>query len=293
MLGEIGVNAYFYNYANGDAVFGTNSIERLRITNLGTAIGVAAPILTAGDRGNLTINGSGASILTLASAGTFNMYIYSTSSFNEIYSTPKLWLGTAGSTRISIETNGNVLVGTTTDSGFKLDVNGTGRFTGALSGTSATFSSVTIGSLGSGSDAILNLATNASGSPRAIIYRAATAFIDITNTAGTAVFQLSNGGAATFASSITATSFFESSSVAFKNILATNPITALNVDVIKYKRTNVDVDDVRYGYSAEQINSLMPELTNKEATAVKYLDVHTLLIAELQREIKELKAKLK
>jgi hypothetical protein len=36
----------------------------------------------------------------------------------------------------------------------------------------------------------------------------------------------------------------------------------------------------------------MPELTNKEATAVKYLDVHPLLIAELQREIKELKAKL-
>jgi hypothetical protein len=67
----------------------------------------------------------------------------------------------------------------------------------------------------------------------------------------------------------------------------------LNVDVIKYTRKNVDTDDVRYGYSAEQINSLMPELTNKDVTAVKYLDVHTLLIAELQREIKELKSKLK
>jgi hypothetical protein len=35
---------------------------------------------------------------------------------------------------------GNLLVGTTTDAGYKLDVNGTGRFSGALTGTSATFS---------------------------------------------------------------------------------------------------------------------------------------------------------
>ena len=93
--------------------------------------------------------------------------------------------------------------------------------------------------------------------------------------------------------SIYATSFFESSSVDFKDILETNPITSLNIDVIKYKRTNIDVDDVRYGYSAQQINLLMPELTNKDITAVKYLDVHTLLIAELQKEIKQLKEKLK
>jgi hypothetical protein len=37
---------------------------------------------------------------------------------------------------------GNVLIGTTTNAGYKLDVNGTGRFTGALSGTSATFSGI-------------------------------------------------------------------------------------------------------------------------------------------------------
>lgn len=30
----------------------------------------------------------------------------------------------------------------------------------------------------------------------------------------------------------------------------------------------------------------------KDITAVKYLDVHTILIAELQKEIKKLKAKL-
>lgn len=46
-----------------------------------------------------------------------------------------------GTTAAALASTGNLLVGTTTDSGYKLDVNGTGRFSGALTGTSATFSS--------------------------------------------------------------------------------------------------------------------------------------------------------
>jgi uncharacterized protein YaiE (UPF0345 family) len=70
MLGEIGTDSYFYNYANGNAIFGTSSTERMRITS-----------------------------------------------------------------------GGNVLVGTTTDSGYRFDVNGQIRATGA-----ATFSSTLIAS---------------------------------------------------------------------------------------------------------------------------------------------------
>ena len=44
--------------------------------------------------------------------------------------------------RMRLTNGGNFLIGTTTDSGYKLDVNGTGRFSGALSGTSATFSGI-------------------------------------------------------------------------------------------------------------------------------------------------------
>jgi hypothetical protein len=91
---------------------------------------------------------------------------------------------------------------------------------------------------------------------------------------------------------IYATGFFESSSINGKDIIKTNPLTNLNLDVIQYTRKTDESKDVRYGYSAEQIHSLMPELTDKDVTAVKYLDVHTLLIAQLQQEIKELKAKL-
>jgi len=52
------------------------------------------------------------------------------------------------SSALSITFGNNVLIGTTTDAGYKLDVNGTGRFSDALTGTSATFSStVTASSL--------------------------------------------------------------------------------------------------------------------------------------------------
>ena len=50
---------------------------------------------------------------------------------------------------VRITSGGNTLIGTTTDAGYLLDVNGTGRFSGALSGTSATFSgNVTLNTVG-------------------------------------------------------------------------------------------------------------------------------------------------
>lgn len=42
---------------------------------------------------------------------------------------------TDSSTKVMFLENGNVLIGTTGDAGYKLDVNGTGRFSGALTGT--------------------------------------------------------------------------------------------------------------------------------------------------------------
>lgn len=104
--------------------------------------------------------------------------------------------------------------------------------------------------------------------------------------------KLQVNGAATFSNSVTATAYFESSSVAGKNILTTNPITQLNLDVIKYTRKSDENKDVRYGYSAEQVHAIMPELTDKDVSSVKYLDVHTVLIQQLTNRIKELEARL-
>lgn len=48
MLGEIGVDSYFYNYANGNAIFGTNATERMRIKSNGIINFSNVPTSSAG-----------------------------------------------------------------------------------------------------------------------------------------------------------------------------------------------------------------------------------------------------
>jgi hypothetical protein len=95
---------------------------------------------------------------------------------------------------------------------------------------------------------------------------------------------------------ITADAFFESSDIRLKTILGENPDVNLSkLDVIKYQRTTYDKDKVRYGYSAQEVYELCPELVNVDAEgylSVNYTDTHTLLILSLQKRIAELERKL-
>jgi hypothetical protein len=86
--------------------------------------------------------------------------------------------------------NGNVLIGTTTDAGFKLDVNGTGRFS----------SSLTVGAGGLVGRLSVRGTTNDSS---AYSFEAA-------NSSGNSLFVVRNDGPATFSSSVTATQFIAS-----------------------------------------------------------------------------------
>jgi hypothetical protein len=217
-----------------------------------------------------------------------------------------------------IHQNGNVSINNTNNS-FQFDVNGTGRFAGSVNSSfiGATLSNT---STGTGARNVLQFTNSIAGNGLIELFGGgytpsgggddvADGFRIFSNGSGGMAIRANTGtlrfytgsterltiasttGAATFSSSVTATAFFESSSIAGKNIIKTNPLTSLDLDVIQYTRKTDESKDVRYGYSAEQIHSLMPELTDKDVTAVKYLDVHTLLIAQLQQEIKELKAK--
>jgi hypothetical protein len=95
---------------------------------------------------------------------------------------------------------------------------------------------------------------------------------------------------------ITATSFFESSDIRLKTVLGENPNVDLSkLDVIKYLRTTHDKDKIRYGYSAQEVHDLCPELVNTDSEgylSVNYTDTHTLLILSLQNRIAELERKL-
>ena len=91
--------------------------------------------------------------------------------------------------------------------------------------------------------------------------------------------------------SVYASAYYESSDIRKKNVIEYNPTVMMDVDVIKF--TRIGSDDIRYGYSAQQVMEIAPDLVSADAElGVKYIDVHTLKIAALEKEIKELKAKL-
>ncbi len=102
--------------------------------------------------------------------------------------------------------------------------------------------------------------------------------------------------AGTLTANITATAFFEYSDIRQKMILGENPdIRLSSLGVIKYLRTTHDKEKIRYGYSAQDVHELCPDLVNTDSEgylSVNYTDTHTLLILSLQKRIAELERKL-
>jgi hypothetical protein len=110
---------------------------------------------------------------------------------------------------------------------------------------------------------------------------------------GTSNSATANTGVTISGSNLTAAAFFESSDIRFKNVLETNPSIDLPIDVIKFIRTDEDSNAIRYGYSAQQVQSYLPDaVSGGEKLSVNYMDVHTLKIAALEKRIAELEAKL-
>jgi hypothetical protein len=164
--------------------------------------------------------------------------------------------------RMRITSTGNLLIGTTTDAGYKLDVNGTVR------------------------TANLYFSTNS-----ARIYSGAVDFA-INNSSNTVNILLLNNGtfAATFASSVTATAFFESSDKRLKKELNANPIVN-GISNIKPKLYIKDGKE-ELGYYAQDLKEVLPSAVSKNKDgflSLSYAQVHTAKIAELETEVKELK----
>jgi hypothetical protein len=130
-----------------------------------------------------------------------------------------------------------------------------------------------------------------SGTLRGYLLANSSNEIGLQDGAGNWILRCAGTGASFFSGSVTATAFFESSDIRLKNVLAVNPNINVDVDVIKFERK--DTTGVRYGYSAQQVQDIMPELVaGDDFLSVNYLDLHTLKIAALEKEIRELKNKL-
>jgi hypothetical protein len=143
---------------------------------------------------NMFYNGSDNIYINTAAVGRF--YIEHTGAFiwNQAPS------GTAGTSvsftaPMTLFASGNLLVGTGSDAGFKLDVNGTGRFSGALTGTSAIFSSsVTAG----GTNYLVNTSTGTNAVYQRILNTGGDLILGLNSSAGN---SLAAGGLA-YATSI-------------------------------------------------------------------------------------------
>ena len=277
------VNSTTWGLAYGAAVasLGTNVLTWNSLGNVG--IGTASPTNFSGYT-TLTVNGTSGGVINCQFNGTDGLRILSQSADTQIYEPRNvpIIISTNATERMRITSGGNVGIGTTTPTTALsfADTAGTAGETNKISLYYAAGSGLGLYGFGISSGQL------------DYVSGGAHVFYSRTGTVSTERFRIASTGAATFSSSVTATSFFESSSIKGKDIIKTNPLTNLNLDVIQYTRKTDESKDVRYGYSAEQIHSLMPELTDKDVTAVKYLDVHTLLIAQLQQELRELKAKL-
>lgn len=129
MLGEIGVDAYFYNYANGSAIFATNATERMKITSSGNVgIGTGSPSTIISGARVLQIDGSSYGFV-LASSGTVIAQVVGDSASSIVNigarSNHPLVFSQNDTERMRITSAGNLGINTTTpDTNSKLDVNG-------------------------------------------------------------------------------------------------------------------------------------------------------------------------
>jgi hypothetical protein len=208
----------------------------------------------------------------------------------------------SGSERMRI-TGGNVLIGTTTDAGQKLDVAGKTRI-GTGGSTNGSVINITGGSvnqfnltyntawgllMGYGDGSIsggyhgLNVA--------AIINVQNAALVLGTNNA--AQMTIAGSGATTFVSSVTATAFFESSDFRLKTLIdGSAQIAGIeNLQAKLYEKNG----KMELGYFAQDAEKIMPYAVTKNEDGflnLSYREVHTAKIARLEQRVAELEKQL-
>jgi hypothetical protein len=177
----------------------------------------------------------------------------------------------AGAERMRITSGGNVLIGTTTDGGQKLQVRG----------ASGTVARITDGTnnldfyCGSGLNEIA----------------ATTSLLLTTN--GATRLTIASTGAATFSSSVTATGFFESSDSRLKTLIQDNYQTKGIASITPKLYTKNG--KVELGYYAQDFVGVLDSAVSKGSDDMLSLSYREVLVAKvyaLEQEIKELKAKM-
>jgi hypothetical protein len=208
------------------------------------------------------------------------------------------------SERMRIFSNGNVFIGASpSDAGYKLDVNGTGRF----SGTSGAFIGLTINNTDSTGSARLRVtstggnindfssfsASHPSRANQAWIGGDGSSTVTVLQAGGVEFLRGASTGAATFSSSVTATSFFESSDATIKTLLENN-YQAKGIESVIAK-LYIKNGKQELGYYAQDLEIVLPSAVSKGSNGLlnlSYREVHTAKIAYLEQKIKQLENEL-
>lgn len=166
--------------------------------------------------------------------------------------------GTAGNAitftqAMTLTNNGNLLVGTTTDAGYKLDVNGAGRF---LSGSSSTIGLIVGGAGGAGSTRQGQLRFGDAGSVYKIQGGEDYSAFNFMIGSGTPL-SLASNGAATFSSSVTASKFTSIGSTSYTNDFVNTNIGTVGQTV-----------GLRFGYDGSTYNKGAVYFISKSANGV-------------------------
>lgn len=122
--------------ATGALTFGANSTERMRITSSG-AVGIG----TTNPQGLFEVSGTNISYFTRGTKSILinpNVVGADTHAMIDVTSGMAITLGTGSTERMRITTGGNVLIGTTTDGGYKLRIEGGGSILQLVSTTAAS-----------------------------------------------------------------------------------------------------------------------------------------------------------
>ena len=196
-----------------------------------------------------------------------------------------------------ITSGGNVLIGTTSDAGYKLDVIGTARITSILR--------VGIGAAATNAQLIINGVANKagriqfqeSGTDSWLIGNGAASEngnFEIYNANGqNALTFIKSTSAASFYGSVTAPSFFESSDSRLKILIEDNYQTKRIGEITPKLYTKNG--KVELGYYAQDFVGVLDSAVSKgsdDMLSLSYREAHTAKIYALEQEIKELKAKL-
>jgi uncharacterized protein YaiE (UPF0345 family) len=215
-----------------------------------------------------------------------------------------LTFGTSNTERMRITSGGNLLVGTTTDAGFKLDVNGTGRFSGSLRSTSGDVRSISTGSNTAGSGAFYLLG-DTTGTNFFINQLNASNGIDwyyYNGSYSSSLFKLTSTGAATFSSLGTGTVYSNGGTLTNTNPsdlnLKTN-VTPINYGLDEILKLNPVTFDWKndtinqgkqYGFIAQEVQKIMPDLVKQG----EYLGLDKeAIFTTLVKAIQELNDKIK